>query len=104
MPGTNQLRAGAKWDPTGEAWVLTRAYEIPAAQRQVATFYRKVLDDAQMEVSVVQGAPDGQGGAPVFLKGRASGHQHAHITIRQEVDELQTRVRVIWRFYEEPQP
>ncbi len=98
MPGTNQLRAGVKWDPTREAWALTFAYEIPAARPQVSTFYRKVLEDAQMVVDSSEGAPDEEGAVPLYIKGRSAA-EHAHITVRQSVDEFETRVRVIWRFY-----
>lgn len=98
MPGTNQLRAGTKWDETREAWALTFAYEIPAARAQVSTFYRKVLEDAGLQVSSSEGAPDSEGAVPTYLKGRSSS-EHAHITVRQSVDEFETRVRVIWRFY-----
>lgn len=103
MPGTNQLRAGTKWDETREAWALTFAYEIPATRPQVGTFYRKVLLDAGMEVTRSEGAPDEEGAVPLYLKGRVSG-QHAHVTVRQSVDQLETRVRVIWRFYEGGSP
>ncbi len=99
MPGTNQLRAGTKWDETREAWALTFAYEIPAARAQVSTFYRKVLEDAGLEVSSSEGAPDSEGAVPTYLKGRSSS-EHAHITVRQSVEEFETRVRVIWRFYD----
>jgi hypothetical protein len=99
MPGTNQLRAGTKWDETREAWALTFAYEIPAARGQVSTFYRKVLEDAGLEVNSSEGAPDAEGAVPTYLKGRSS-TEHAHITVRQSVDEFETRVRVIWRFYD----
>lgn len=98
MPGTNQLRAGTKWDETREAWALTFAYEIPAARAQVSTFYRKVLEDAGLQVSSTVGAPDSEGAVPTYLKGRSSS-EHAHITVRQSVAEFETRVRVIWRFY-----
>lgn len=103
MPGTNQLRAGTKWDETREAWALTFAYEIPATRPQVSTFYRKVLADAGMTVTTSEGAPDEEGALPLYLKGRILG-QHAHITVRQSVDQLETRVRVIWRFYEGASP
>lgn len=99
MPGTNQLRAGTKWDEEREAWALTFAYEIPAARAQVSTFYRKVLEDAGLEVRSSEGAPDSEGAVPTYLKGRSS-TEHAHITVRQSVEEFETRVRVIWRFYD----
>lgn len=99
MPGTNQLRAGVKWDETRQAWALSFAYEIPAARPQVSTFYRKVLEDADMVVVTAEGAPDEEGAVPLYIKGRRSG-AHAHITVRQSVDEFETRVRVIWRFYD----
>jgi len=98
MPGTNQLRAGTKWDDSRSAWALTFAYEIPAARQQVATFYRKVLEDAGLQVSTSEGAPDEDGAVPLYLKGRSTG-EHAHITVRQTVGEFETRVRVIWRVY-----
>ncbi len=103
MPGTNQLRAGTKWDPTREAWALTFAYEIPAARAQVSTFYRKVLEDADLVVDTSEGAPDEEGGVPLYIKGRSAG-EHAHVTVRQSVDEFETRVRVIWRFYDRALP
>lgn len=103
MPGTNQLRAGAKWDEEREAWALTFAYEIPAARSQVVPFYRKVLEDAGLEVTSTEGAPDQQGVVPVYLKGRRV-DQHAHVTVRQEDGVFETRVRIIWRFYDGGQP
>ena len=103
MPGTNQLRAGAKWDEEREAWALTFAYEIPAARAQVVPFYRKVLEDAGLEVTSTEGAPDQQGAAPVYLKGR-SADEHVHVTVRQEVGVFETRVRIIWRFYDGGRP
>lgn len=103
MPGTNQLRAGTKWDDTREAWALTFAYEIPAARAQVSTFYRKVLEDAELVVVTSEGAPDEDGAVPLYLKGR-SPDQHAHVTVRQSVEEFETRVRVIWRFYDGAAP
>ncbi|MGH1340504.1 MAG: hypothetical protein ACRBN8_03050 [Nannocystales bacterium] len=99
MPGTNQLRAGTKWDQTREAWALTFAYEIPAARAQVSTFYRKVLEDADLVVEASEGAPDEEGAVPLYIKGR-NADEHAHVTVRQSVDEFETRVRVIWRFYD----
>lgn len=99
MPGTNQLRAGVKWDETREAWALTFAYEIPAARSQVSTFYRKVLEDADLVVDTSEGAPDEEGAVPLYIKGRNAG-EHAHLTVRQSPDEFETRVRVIWRFYD----
>ncbi len=103
MPGTNQLRAGTKWDQTREAWALTFAYEIPAARAQVSTFYRKVLEDADLVVETSQGAPDEEGAVPLYIKGR-NAKEHAHVTVRQSVDEFETRVRVIWRFYDRGTP
>ncbi|MBV1861498.1 MAG: hypothetical protein KUG77_23970 [Nannocystaceae bacterium] len=103
MPGTNQLRAGTKWDQRREAWALTFAYEIPAARAQVSTFYRKVLEDADLVVDTSEGAPDEQGAVPLYLKGRNTA-EHAHVTVRQSVDDFETRVRVIWRFYERATP
>ncbi|MEM6293182.1 MAG: hypothetical protein AAGA54_18045 [Myxococcota bacterium] len=100
MPGTNQLRAGTKWDPQRGAWVRTHAYEIPARRGQVVAFYRKALEDASLSVTEVDGAPDEEGAVPVYLKGRRTG-EHAHVTVRQDVAELKTRVRVIWRVFVE---
>ncbi len=100
MPGTNRLRAGSKWDPQRGAWVLTRAFEVPAASAHVAAFYRKALEDEDLEVSTVTGAPDAEGAVPLYIKGRST-DDHAHITIRQDVGELRTRVRVIWRVFVE---
>ena len=100
MPGTNQLRAGTKWDAQRGAWVRTHAFEIPARRGQVVAFYRKALEDAALSVTEVAGAPDQDGAVPVYLKGRRTG-EHAHVTVRQDVDELKTRVRVIWRIFVE---
>ena len=103
MPGTNQLRAGAKWDEERRAWALTFAHEIPAARAQVVPFYRKVLEDAGLEVTSTEGAPDPQGVVPVYLKGRSE-DAHAHVTVRQEVGVFETRVRIIWRVYDGGEP
>ena len=103
MPGTNQLRAGVKWDETRRAWALTFAYEIPAARAQVSTFYRKVLQNAGLVVTTSEGASDEEGAVPLYIKGR-NASEHAHLTVRQSVDEFETRVRVIWRFYDRTAP
>ena len=95
FPGSVVMDTRARWDEDKSSWLLVHALRVPASLSQVEGFYAKALEGAGMAVQML-GRTIEQGATRSILRGR-SPTAHVQISLERPEDQLQTRIRLIWR-------
>lgn len=95
FPGSFVMDTRARWDEDKASWLLVHALRVPASLDQVEGFYAKALEEAGMAVQML-GRTLEQGVTRSILRGRSS-TAHVQISLERPADQLQTRIRLIWR-------